>query len=52
MDKELETIIRALLHYSFEDIRYQYDGLTFVEKRLVTREQFGKLLVWLGRKDQ
>jgi hypothetical protein len=38
-DKELNEVVSRLLEYSFEDIKYQFDGLTKQEKSIFGDEK-------------
>jgi hypothetical protein len=42
--KETYNAIRRVLKYSFDDIDYQYNGLTRIEKKLLTEEEFSNLI--------
>ncbi len=42
--KETYNAIRRVLKYSFDDIDYQYNGLTRTEKKLLTEEEFSNLI--------
>ena len=40
---EEEAVIKNLLNYSFNPIKWEYKGLTVAEKRLITFSQFESL---------
>jgi hypothetical protein len=40
---DLNNIIK-FLNYSFKPIEYKYDNLTVIEKALVTREEFERIV--------
>lgn len=40
--------IKELLHNSWVDIGYKYDGLTENEKKVIDRKTFERLNKWIG----
>jgi hypothetical protein len=50
MEKEIEESVAKLLNYSFNQIQWNYDSLTVIEKSLVTKEEFEKIKKKYGPK--
>lgn len=44
-----EDVARRFLRHSFRDINFEYSSLTVKEKELCSKEEFGELMVWLGK---
>jgi hypothetical protein len=41
--RTLDEIVSSILHYSFDEIDWNYDGLTPTEKEIITPEEFEEL---------
>ncbi len=47
MDQELLHVVLRLLEHSWKDINYDYAFLTDSERKLVTKDQFSRLVVMI-----
>lgn len=47
ISKELASIIKKFLTYSFVEIDFEWKNLTSAEQNLCTKEQFEELIGWL-----
>lgn len=49
---EMISAIKKLLHHSWTDIEFKYEGLTAAEKELITPKEFEQALEWLSEKEE
>lgn len=45
---DVEATIRTMLNYSFYPIKYDYDSLSVIEKKLWTKKEFEAVVKWIG----